>query len=217
MKLLKSRILWGVLLVAGGIALLLENIEVLRIGGLIWGVVLVIAGIIFLAVYFEDRVNWWPLVPGISLLGAGFSALLSFIAPSLGGFVGGSSVLGGIGLSFFLVYLVSRNNWWAIIPAGVLATLAVVSIVDAGNYNFDTGGIFFIGVGITFLLIAVLPTPVGQMKWAFIPGLIMIVMGTLISSQMQDIMLYVWPVLIILVGGYLVFRAIYSSRAGRQG
>jgi hypothetical protein len=143
------------------------------------------------------------------------AALLGFIYPLLSEIVGGSIVLGGIGLSFVLVFLVNRENWWAIIPAGVLATLAVVSAVDVGNYDVDTGGIFFIGVGITFLLVAILPTPVGQMKWAFIPALIMLVMGTLISNQMQDILLYVWPILIILVGGYLVYRAAVSNRAGR--
>jgi hypothetical protein len=215
MKLLRSRILWGILLVAGGIALLLENLDVLRIGGLIWGAVLGIAGIIFLSVYFENRLNWWSLIPGVSLLALGFAAILGFISPSLAGTVGGSIVLGGIGLSFVLVYLVNRENWWAIIPAGVLATLAVVSAVDIGNYDVDTGGIFFIGVGLTFLLVAVLPTPAGQMRWAFIPALIMFVMGTLISSQRQDILFYIWPILIILVGGYLVYRAVVSNRAGK--
>jgi hypothetical protein len=215
MKLLRSRILWGILLVAGGIALLLENLDILRLGGFIWGAVLGITGIIFLSVYFENRLNWWSLIPGVSLLGLSFAALLEFFSPSFAESVGSSIVLGGIGLSFFLAYLVNRENWWAIIPAGVLATLAVVSAVDVGNYDVDTGGIFFIGVGLTFLLVAILPTPVGQMKWAFIPTLIMFVMGTLISSQRQDILLYVWPILIILVGGYLVYRAVMSNRAGR--
>ncbi len=215
MKLLRSRILWGILLVAGGIALLLENLDILRLGGLIWGVVLGIAGIIFLSVYFENRNNWWSLIPGVSLLGFSFAALLGFFSPSLSESVGSSLVLGGICLSFVLVYLVNRENWWAIIPAGVLATLAVVSAVDVGNYEVDTGGIFFIGVGLTFMLVAILPTPVGQMKWAIIPALIMFVMGTLISSQRLDILLYVWPILIILVGGYLVYRAVVSNRAGR--
>ena len=215
MKLLRSRILWGSLLVAGGIGLLLENLDILRLGGFIWGAVLGIAGIVFLSVYFENRIHWWSLIPGISLLALGFAAILGFFSPSLSESIESSIVLGGIGLSFFVVYLVNRENWWAIIPAGVLATLAVVSAVDVGNYDVDTGGIFFVGVGITFLLVAILPTPVGQMKWAYIPALIMLVMGTLISSQRQDILLYVWPILIISVGGYLVFRAVMSSRAGR--
>jgi hypothetical protein len=215
MKLFKSPILWGSLLVAGGIALLLENMDISHIGGSIWGIVLGIAGLLFLSVYFENRVNWWSLIPGVSLFSFGLAAILGFISPSVYELVGGSLVLGGIGLSFFLVYLVNRENWWAIIPAGVLATLAVVSIIDAGNYDVDTGGIFFVGVGLTFILVAILPTPFGRMMWAFIPALIMLVMGTLISSQRQDIMLYVWPVLIILVGGYLVFRAVKSSQAER--
>jgi hypothetical protein len=214
MKLLRSRVLWGILLVAGGIALLLENLDIFRLGGLIWGNVLGIAGIIFLSVYLENRINWWSLIPSVSLLALSFGALLGFFSPSFAESVGSSIVLGGIGLSFLLVYLVNRENWWAIIPAGVLATLAVVSAVDGGSYAVDTGGIFFIGVGLTFLLVAILPTPVGQMKWALIPALIMFVMGTLISSQRQDILLYVWPILIIMVGGYLVYKAVMSNRAG---
>ena len=215
MKLLGSRIFWGILLILGGIALLLENLNILRIGGLIWGIILGIGGLVFLSVYVENRTMWWPLIPGVTLLSICVAALGETFLPSISEFTGGVVVLGGIGLSFFLVYLVSRENWWAIIPAGVLVTLGVISVIDAGNFNVDTGGYFFIGIGLTFFLVGILPTPQGQMKWAFIPAVVLLVMGVLITTAVQDIFVYIWPLFIILGGGYLIFKAVVSGRSGR--
>jgi len=215
MKLLSSRIFWGILLVLGGIALLLENLNILPISGLIWGIILGVGGLVFLSVYFENRSVWWPLIPGITLLSICAAALIENLFPSFSEYVGGVIVLGGIGLSFFMVYLVSRENWWAIIPAGVLVTLGIISVVEAGNLNIDTGGYFFIGIGLTFLLLAILPTPHGQMKWAVIPALVLLVMGVLITATAQNILIYVWPLLVIFGGGYLIFKALVSSRSQR--
>lgn len=215
MKTLSSRVFWGILLVLGGIALLLENLKILSFGGLIWGIILGVGGLVFLSVYFENWSAWWSIIPGVTLLSICAVALINVLLPSISEYIGGVVVLGGIGLSFFLVYLVSRENWWAIIPAGVLATLAVISVIDAGNFNVDTGGYFFIGIGLTFFLVAILPTPHGQMKWAFIPAVVLLVMGVLITAAVQESMVYVWPVLIILVGGFLIYKALVSGRARR--
>lgn len=215
MKLLSSRIFWGFLLVLGGIALLLENLNVLRIGGLIWGIILGIGGLVFLSVYWENRAAWWTLIPGITLLSVCLAAFLGVAFPSFSDYIGGIAVLGGIGLSFFLVYLVNRSNWWAIIPAGVLLTLGIISVIDAGDLNVNTEGYFFIGIGLTFLLVAILPTPQGQMKWALIPALILLVMGVLVTAAVQDLLAYAWPLLIIVGGGYLIYRALVSGQARR--
>lgn len=214
MKLLSSRVFWGVLLLLGGVALLLENLHILRIGGLIWGVILGVGGLVFLSVYFENRAAWWPLIPGVTLLTICASSLINYIFPTLSEYISSVIVLGGIGLSFFLVYLVNRENWWAIIPAGVLVTLGVISVVEAGNINVETGGYFFIGIGLTFFLLAILPTSHGQMKWAFIPAIVLLVMGILIAAAEQDIMAYVWPVLVILGGGYIIYKALRSRHSG---
>lgn len=215
MKLLSSRIFWGILLVLGGIALLLDNFNILRISGLIWGIILGVGGMVFLSVYFENRSLWWTLIPAVTLLSICVAALVESLFPSVSEYIVGVIVLGGIGLSFFVVYLVNHENWWAIIPAGVLVTLGIISVVEAGNINVDTGGYFFIGIGLTFLLLAILPTPHGQMKWAIIPAVILLVMGVLITATAQNIMNYIWPALIILGGGYLIYKALLSSRSQR--
>lgn len=211
MKLFGSRVFWGVLLVLGGLALLLENLGIFRVGGLVWGIILGVGGLVFLSVYFENRTVWWPLIPGVTLLSICAAALLGAIFPSLGALINGAVVLGGIGLSFFIIYLVNRENWWAIIPAGVLVTLGIISMIEAGGFDVDTGGYFFLGIGLTFLLVAILPTPHGQMKWAMIPAVILLVMGILITAMAQDILKFIWPLIVILLGGILLVRAFASG------
>jgi hypothetical protein len=73
--------------------------------------------------------------------------------------------------------------------------------------GIEVGGIFFLGLGLTFGLVAIIPTPHGQMKWAFIPAGIMIVMGLLITAALSPLINYIWPSALILAGLLLVFRA----------
>jgi purine-cytosine permease-like protein len=67
----------------------------------------------------------------------------------------------------------------------------------------QTGGIFFLGLGLTFLLLAVL----ASLQWAYIPGVILLVMGVLLGySQFTGLLNYVWPAALILVGLLLIFQ-----------
>ena len=89
---------------------------------------------------------------------------------------GGAIFLGGIGLSFFAVYLTDRvERWWALIPGGVLVTLAGVTIAAQRFGEFQTAGFFFFGLAITFLLVALL----AGMRWAYWPALVLGIMGFL--------------------------------------
>jgi hypothetical protein len=120
--------------------------------------------------------------------------------------LGGVIILGGIGLAFLLVYLSNRENWWAIIPAGVMLTLtAIVALQDLAT-GFEVGGLLFLGLGLTFIVVAVLPTQHGQMKWAFIPAGVLLAMGLLITAALSDLINYIWPVVLILAGLFLVLR-----------
>jgi hypothetical protein len=207
MNWITSRTFWGVLLIIGGIIFLLENLGILAIGGAFWGVILGVAAVGFLSVYLSNRENWWALIPGMVLLSVSVLIILNTIFPGDTGALGGVIVLGGIGLAFLLIYLTNRENWWAIIPAGVMLTLSVVVLLGEVISGFEVGGIFFLGLGLTFAVVAVLPTPHGQMKWAFIPAGIMIAMGLLITAALSPLINYIWPVALILAGLLLVFRA----------
>ena len=212
-KWLQSRLLWGCLLIVGGLALLLQQMGVPLIGGVFWSIILGFAGVPFIIEFINHRANWWALIPGCALLGLGATSLVGTLLPALAAFLGGAIFLGSISLGFWLVYVFKREFWWAIIPGGVLATLALVSMSGINGFGIDTGGLFFLGLGLTFALVAVLPNPVGSIKWAWIPAAVLLIMGVLISAASSSWINYVWPVALILGGGLLLYRTVFSRKA----
>jgi len=212
-KLLSSRLLWGFVLVIGGILLLLDTFGIFEGSLLFWTLILAAGGLLFLFFYITNRDNWWALIPGIILstiaIAIGLDAFLPGvdITPLIG-----PIILGGIGLSFFLVYLAEKSNWWAIIPGGVLFTIAVVALMESSSTALATGAIFFLGIGITFALVAILPNSVGQMRWAWIPAGVLGIMGVLILVAAENLINYIWPIALILAGGFLIWRAFRSRR-----
>jgi hypothetical protein len=213
MKVFGDRMAWGFLLILGGVLFLLENLNVISISGLFWALLFALAGLAFLSTFFSDRAAWWAILPGVIFLSLGGLIAMGVLAPGLADSLGGGFFLGGISLAFWLVYLVDRRNWWAVIPGGVLATIAVVAGLGDRAPGMETGGIFFMGLGLTFALLGVLPNPGVNLRWAFIPAGILIVFGVLIAAASSNIVNYVWPVLMILGGLYLLLRT-YMLRRG---
>lgn len=213
MKFLSSRLLWGVVLVIGGILLLLDTFGIFKGSALFWTIAAAAAGVLFLSVYVTNHQHWWSLIPGVIFII--IAAMIGFDA-FLPGFrntnLGGPIVLGGIGLSFLLVYIAERSNWWAIIPAGVMATLAIVAGLSPNMSGSGSGGVFFIGLGITFVLVAVLPNTVSQMRWAWIPAGILGVMGILLLFTAENLINYIWPALFILVGLFIIVRSLTRQK-----
>lgn len=210
MKILASRIFWGMVLILGGVLFLLQNLGIFQGGDLFWGVCLGIAGLLFLGVFVGDRQQWWALIPGIVLLAVGSLILLTSFVPGFNEILGGMVILGGIGLSFLLVYLANRANWWALIPGGVMITLAAVAGLEGVISESALGGIFFLGFGLTFAIVGVVPTPSGKMKWAWIPAIILVLFGLLLFFTAENLMVYFLPVALLLAGGVLIWRAIRS-------
>jgi hypothetical protein len=210
------RIWVGLLLILGGVLFLVDNLTTLPIGEYVWATLFVLAGLAFLAVYITNRAQWWALIPGLTLLGVGGTIFLGALFPNSGAWVG-ASLLGAIALAFWLIYLTNLAYWWAIIPAGTLTTLAVVAVLDSFLGGMDLGGLFFIGLGLTFALVAVAPTrsvalPGQRMTWAFIPGGILVVMGLLIMAASASIINYIWPVVLIVLGLYFLLRTFLYKR-----
>ncbi len=207
-KIFESRVLWGSLLIFGGVLFLLQNLNIIPgFGDLFWAILLGLGGLFFLSVFFTNRQNWWALIPGIILLCVAGLIVLEFISPQASELWGGSLVLGGIGLSFAIIYLLNPGNWWALIPAGVMVSLAVITGLENFLPEDLTGGLFLIGLGLTFAAVALSLTrgPRPPFVWAWIPAGILTLIGLLIVASEGNFSEYVLPAILIIGGGALVF------------
>jgi hypothetical protein len=126
-------------------------------------------------------------------------------------------MLGSIAVAFGIIYINNRKYWWAIIPAGVMATLTAIVLLEPLANGVDMGGVFFVGIGLTFALIYLLTKQANAQKWAFIPATILMIMGMIMLSFSTSPLAYVWPLLLILIGGYLVFKTLTKSHNNSVG
>jgi hypothetical protein len=197
-----TRLILGGLLVLGGLLSLLDVMGIIANGsGIFWGLLFAAGGLFFLYMLINDRETWWAAFPAFTLLGL---AAASFLPDSLEPY-DGLVFFAGISLGFWWVYFTGTERWWAIIPAGVLLTLGIVSVLDNVS-GVETGGLFFLGLGLTFILVAVLPGEKSGRSWALIPGVILLVFGALLGTPLQGITGYLWPAVLIILGGYFVLR-----------
>jgi hypothetical protein len=206
MKEIESKTFWGILLIAGGILFLLQSLGLLALDN-IWPIVFAAPGAVFLYAFFRQHENWWAVIPGMALLGIG--ALIAFeqIFPRANDAWGGAIFLGSLSVAFLAVYLrTATHEWWAIIPTGVLGSLTATIVLEPFLGGEFTGGLFMLGMGATFALVYLLPTPAGQMRWAIYPASILGVIGVLILIAATQIFRVLGPLAIIAFGLYLILR-----------
>jgi hypothetical protein len=109
----------------------------------------------FWAVFLRRREMWWPIIPGGTLL-----ALAGTVAAVALGYddQSGGVFLGGLALTFGLVYLLRlprRDTLWALIPAAILALLAIPASTNGewgNNFLPPITAIFMIVAGAWLLL-----------------------------------------------------------------
>jgi hypothetical protein len=194
-----------------GTILLLQSLNIItaQISSAIWGILVGVAAIAFLAQYQSYRDQWWWLIPGGTLLFISIANLGEAFLPSMFNPWEDLLVLGGIGLSFLIVYFNNRDQWWALIPAGVLLTLGGISTIEnLMTPNFDTDSLLFIGLGLTFLVLYFLPRRAGRMRWAIFPGVALLFFGLFQAMESQQEFLKIaGPVVIVLVGLVFLVRS----------
>jgi hypothetical protein len=200
-------IVGGLLLVALGVLLFLNNLNVINLDwSLLVGPVFALGGLVFLFVFFFDRKNWWALIPAFTLIGLGVINLLDTLKVPLAETLSEAILFFAIGLSFWLIYIINSSNWWAIIPGGVLWSLAAGTLLPEETWL--SRGVFFLGLGLTFLLVYLLPKAEGRMKWTLYPAAALFLVGLLASIGASNWIKFIWPVTLLAAGIVLLFSAI---------
>ncbi len=207
MKRFDTRLLIGGLLILAGLVFLLESLGLFAFAGALSSFLVAgmfaLGGLAFLFVLINDRAQWWAAIPGFTLLGLSATILsdqVGFLQPLSGGIF-----LGSIGLGFVTVFILKPENWWAIIPAGVLGTLGVVAVTDE-MFSFDSGGLFFLGLAATFGVLALVNTSEGRLRWPIFPAAALFVLAVVVGTPFENLLSFIWPLAIIGAGIYMVFR-----------
>lgn len=161
----------------------------------------------FFVVYLNNRTRTW------ALLVAYIMGVLS-IAPVMASGGGdtaayfGAVFLFAVALPFFILYFRSADNWWAIIPAGVMTTLPIIAgLAIAGVIRDESQGgyanaFLMFGLAVTFAVVWLRHAKV----WAKVVTIVLAALAaaSVFFASYTEIF---WPVAIILVGTYLLFTA----------
>jgi hypothetical protein len=212
MNKLNWRIIVGIALILMGGFAILTTFDLIQLTemttGLFFAGLFSLIGLAFIIMLIMDRTKWWAAIPGIILFCIGLIIALELLLPYSSDDIAGFTILGGISLAFWVVYFLNNRQWWAIIPGGVMASVTIVTILEETVRFFDTGWVFLLGMGLTFALVALLPNGTGKrMTWGWYPAAFLTLTGIITLTDTFYIGRFVWPILIIAAGGYLVYRS----------
>ena len=166
----------------------------------------------FLAVYLNKRSRTWALLVAyiVGVLG---------IAPAMGSNqslapYNGPGFLLAVALPFFLLYFQSADRWWAIIPAGAMTLLSIITVAGIAGWIRTEGQGGYIsallmgGLAACFAVIWLRHAK----PWAKVVTIVLTalaVASALFAAQSAVL----WPVAIILVGLYLLFISMRRKAA----
>jgi len=199
----------GVMLFLALTTLLVDNVGGEWVGSLF----LFLIALSFFVVYLNNHTRTWALL-------VAYVMFVLSIAPAMASGGGdtaayfGSVFLFAIALPFFVIYFRSAENWWAIIPAGVMTTLSIIAgLAIAGLIrNENQGGyanaFLMFGLAITFAVVWLRHAK----DWAKVVTIVLaaLAVASVFFATYSEI---IWPVVIILAGGYLLFTAMRPKTA----
>jgi hypothetical protein len=202
------RVVAGLLLIVGGALLLLSQLGLISLSGSLIGSLFLLGGAaFFLTVWLGDTSQWWPVIPAGIMLAWGVSGLLAMLGfpdwllPLIG--------FAGSAFPFLYIFALDRaDNWWALIPGGILALMGVA--VTLGELvGGDWVAVFVLwGIALAFVLVFLADR---RNWWALIPAGVMTIVGLSVSplGPSMDVLL---PGALIVVGLALVLRVLLGWR-----
>lgn len=194
------RVIAGLLVILVGVVLLLEQFDLIVLDERFLGTVALFVGAgIFLALWFSNTKQWWPLIPGLIMLSWAVSNLLAmFNVPEAL-----TSLIGVLGSALPFLYIFSLNrkaNSWALIPGGIFALIGVATIVGSLVGQAWEDFVILMGIALAFFSVFVANR---RNWWALIPGGVLALVA-MSESPFGAVLGTVGPILIIAAGAILI-------------
>ncbi len=200
----KNSDLLGIILILIGIAVFLLNTSLLPENSL-----LILVGIIFLTIYFSRKYTW-SLITGMVVVVVGVTSVVDDLFQTkidLAGF----TFLVGLGIVFLILYY-SKRIMGFVFPGFILLAIGMYTLLSS-VYHGETSWIFFFLLGLSFYGIYLAEFMKRGSRWPLIPGTILIGFAALlyltfnnvIKASVWNIISYVWPALLIIIGIKIIF------------
>ena len=205
----KSNLLLGGMLVLVGLAYLLNNLDIIFIENEVTVSMTFLAIGAYLFFRFVKTKAMGFLITGAIFTFIGLVIWLESI-PGFDDQYIGVIVLWTAAALFGYGFLRNSENWGFLIPAGILFTIGSMVWLDMILYNDDVlGSIFFLGLGSTFGFLYLIRNERNKLDWTKVPALCLIVFSGFLFLVTSDSLItdMFFPVVLILLGGYLVYNA----------
>jgi hypothetical protein len=164
----RNNLIWGVVLLLVGGFLLAVNLGIVPImNANLIAALFISGGILFLGAYFANGIDQWGwLFPATALLAVG--ATIWFSESGFDGEWIGAMFMIAVAVPFWVAYLTNRENWWALIPGGLMTMVAVLVAGTTTRIAEEIWvALMLAGFGVVFLLVYYSRQ---DNWWAIIPG-----------------------------------------------
>ncbi len=207
----RNHIAGGVFLITVGIVLFFNELGYPFLEGAMWGAfVLFVLSMITFWGFFQDRAPW-KVILGTFLLFLSATVFAERMGYIYGDYTG-SLVLWSLSAAFLSVFLIKRDQWWAIIPGGILFTLGLIVALEAGWYiNEDfIPVVLFFGISFPFWVLYFMRNEINKLAWAIWPAALLSLFAVMMFGKVYywDFEDFFFPGLLIVIGGLLIFRSL---------
>jgi hypothetical protein len=206
-------LVWGGFLILVGALLLVETVT--DLSDWIWIAILVAGALAATGLYLADRSDWAMLLTAYVLwaivLLVAFTSLNILREEAVAFYV-----LLAIALPFLAVFLRNRALWWALIPAYVLAVIAVmIGLLGLGVLDdLLVPAYVLFAIALPFFVVYIRDR---RLWWALIPGGVLAVVGLsfLIAEAAIE---YIGALVLVVIGVWLLARVFTRKEpAGEAG
>ncbi|NIA30492.1 MAG: hypothetical protein GWP06_11350 [Actinobacteria bacterium] len=214
-----KNMLIGILIIFIGILALLINMNVIpNAQDFVGGMFFLIVAYLFYRLYQKKRV-WWPLLLALFFACIGVVLVIQNFVYVPDNIIGAAFFWCGA-VVFAYLYVKNKRRWWALLSAGTCVTLGTIVLIDAFHLlsGDQDGVVFFLGLGLSFMLLYLQRNSENKLDWAIYPGAASLLLALFLYFQNVDWMSgdYFLPIVLILVGGFLIFRASRRPKTSAQ-
>ncbi len=154
MKISRSSLLWGILLVGAGLVALAQQAGLMRqLPDQVWAWVFALIAVVSLASYGLSGWKEWGWLFPACIFGA-LAVMVGFLAAGIDNPAVASTLFFGLIVPFAAAYLTDRaRHWWALIPAGTMVFLALtILLVDRVGGEW-VGAFFLFMIALAFFIV----------------------------------------------------------------